>query len=252
MNDKGLRVLLAGESWISYGIHIKGFAAYTTGTYEEGLAPLANALDGFAELIYLPNHQAILGFPDTVKELAAFDVVLFSDIGADTLLLHPDTLLRSIVRPNRLRVVQEFVAQGGGFGMIGGYMSFAGYEGKANYRNTPIAEILPVVIESGDDRIETPEGFSPEIVDASHQILQGIATDWPVLLGYNRVVAKPHGQVLMRQNNDPFLVVGTYGKGRTLAYASDCSPHWGSPQFVNWEYYGPFWRQLVTWLAGRA
>lgn len=252
MNIKQVRVLLAGESWISYGIHIKGFGAYTTGTYEEGVGPLAHALEGFAELVYIPNHQAISGFPDTAEELAAFDVVLFSDIGADTLLLHPDTLLRSIVRPNRLRAVQEFVAQRGGFGMIGGYMSFAGYEGKANYRNTPIAEILPVMIEAGDDRIEIPEGFNPEVVDAVHPILQGIPGEWPVLLGYNRFAVKSNAQVLMRYGDDPFLVVGTYGKGRTLAYASDCSPHWGSPQFVKWEYYIPFWRQMIKWLAGQA
>lgn len=29
MADK--RVLLAGETWISYGVHLKGFSAYTTG-----------------------------------------------------------------------------------------------------------------------------------------------------------------------------------------------------------------------------
>mgnify|MGYP001231314657 FL=1 len=252
MNDKKVRVLLAGESWISYGVHIKGFASYTTATYEEGLAPLARALEGFAELVYVPNHKADEDFPDTAEELAsAFDVVLFSDIAADTLLLHPDTLLRSIIRPNRLRGVQEFVAQGGGFSMIGGYMSFAGIEGKANYRHTPIAEILPVVIESGDDRIEIPEGFRPQIVDASHPILQGIPDDWPVLLGYNRFSAKRDGRILVRHGDDPFLVAGTYGKGRTLAYASDCSPHWGSPEFVDWEHYTTFWRQLVNWLASQ-
>lgn len=250
MSDKELRVLLVGESWISYGIHVKGFAAYTTGTYEEGQEPLADALEGFAELIYMPNHRAIEDFPDTVEELSDYDVVLFSDIGADTLLLHPDTLHHSVVRPNRLRVVQKYVSEGGGFGMIGGYMSFAGYEGKANYRNTPIAEVLPVMIDGADDRIEVPEGFHPEPVVSSHPILNGIPADWPVLLGYNRFQAKQDGEVLMRHGDDPFLVIGSYGQGRTLAYASDCAPHWGSPQFVDWEGYTPFWRQLVNWLGG--
>lgn len=252
MNRKRRRVLLAGESWMSHAIHIKGFASYTTATYEEGLAPLARAFEGFAELVYIPNHRAIQDFPDTAEQLAAFDAVLFSDIAADTLLLHPDTLVRAIIRPNRLRAIQEYVAQGGGFGMIGGYMSFAGYEGKANYRNTPIAQILPVVIDSADDRVEVPEGFSPTILDTSHPILHNISEDWPALLGYNRFVAKPHGRTLMRHGDDPFLVVGCYEQGRTLAYASDCSPHWGSPQFVEWEHYTPFWRQLVTWLADRS
>jgi uncharacterized membrane protein len=39
------------------------------------------------------------------------------------------------------------------------------------------------------------------------------------------------------------------GAGRTLAFASDCAPHWGSPEFVAWEGYGPFWRRAVHWLA---
>lgn len=250
MNATKPRVLLAGESWMSYGIHIKGFAAYTTGAYEEGLEPLADALEGDAELVYMPNHRAVNDFPDTVEELNTYDVVLFSDIGSDTLLLHPDTLHRSIVRPNRLRVVQEYVAGGGGFGMIGGYMSFSGYEGKANYRNTPIAEILPVVMDSGDDRIEMPEGFHPTIADTAHPIVEAIPNQWPVLLGYNRFTAKSEGHVVMEQGGDPFLVVGTYGAGRTLAYASDCSPHWGSPEFTDWAHYNTFWRQLVHWLAG--
>ncbi|MEJ7742454.1 MAG: glutamine amidotransferase [Nocardioidaceae bacterium] len=30
------RVLLAGETWLTYGIHQKGFSAYTTGGYEVG------------------------------------------------------------------------------------------------------------------------------------------------------------------------------------------------------------------------
>lgn len=250
MTDQKPRVLLAGESWITLGTHIKGFASYNTGDYEEGHLPLSQALKGFAELTYLPNHLANLNFPDTVAELKKFDVVLFSDIPADTLLLHPDTLQRSIIRPNRLRSVQEFVNQGGGFGMIGGYMSFAGFEGKANYRNTPVGALLPVDIDHGDDRIETPEGFRPQVVDGSHPILHSIPEQWPVLLGYNRFTAKPSGQVLMKTGDDPFLVVGTVGKGRTLAYASDCSPHWGSPEFVSWPYYTQFWRQLVGWLAG--
>jgi uncharacterized membrane protein len=245
-----IRVLLAGESWISYGIHVKGFAAYTTGFYEEGLTPLAQALIGFADLVYLPNHQANLTFPNTAAELDQFDAVLLSDIPSDTLLLHPDTFNRSIVRPNRLKAIQEYVEHGGGFGMIGGYMSFSGFEGKANYRNTPIARILPILMDGRDDRIESPEGIIPRITDRQHPILHEIPDDWPPLLGYNRFSAKPEGNVLLYHGEDPILVTGSYGSGRTFAYASDCSPHWGTPQFVNWQYYQPFWRQLVSWLSG--
>ena len=39
-----IKVLLAGETWITYAVHQKGFNAFTAGTYEEGQKPLADAL----------------------------------------------------------------------------------------------------------------------------------------------------------------------------------------------------------------
>ena len=61
-------------------------------------------------------------------------------------------------RPNRLVALRNWVANGGALAMIGGYLSFQGIEGKANYRMTPLADVLPVELEPGDDRQETPEG----------------------------------------------------------------------------------------------
>ena len=59
------------------------------------------------------------------------------------------------------------------------------------------------------------------------------------------------GDLILQVDGDPFLVTGTYGKGRTLAFASDCSPHWGPPEFTSWDHYPRFWHQAVQWLAGR-
>ena len=73
------------------------------------------------------NHEAIEQFPRTVEELKEYDVVVFSDMGADTLLLPPAVLLDGQVRSNPLVSVREFVRQGGGFLMVGGYMSFSGF-----------------------------------------------------------------------------------------------------------------------------
>lgn len=249
MSREPISVLLVGESWISLGMHVKGFNHFPTAYYEEGLAPLANALEGFARLTHMPGHAAATAFPATLEELHAYRVILFSDIGSDTLLLHPDTFLRSRSRPNRLHLVRQFVEQGGGFAMLGGYMSFGGFEGKAHYHGTAIEQILPVAIAPYDDRVETPEGISPTPTGQAHPILAGIEMPWPPLLGYNRIAAKPEGAILLQYERDPLLVVGTYGKGRTAAYASDVSPHWGSEAFVNWSGYVTFWRQLTSWLA---
>jgi uncharacterized membrane protein len=246
-----LKVLLAGESWTSIGLHAKGFAVYTTADYEEGGQSLIDALRPVADVVYLNNHRARVGFPSTASELAEFDVIVLSDCPSDTLLLPPEVFNRSEVRPNRLLAIQDFVQGGGGFAMVGGYMSFAGLTAQAKYFQTPIETILPVRIARWDDRIECPQGVTPQAEGRAHPILDGIKAPWPRVLGYNRVEAKEDGIVLMRIEDAPFLVVGTHGKGRTAAYASDCSPHWAPEEFVAWEHYARFWQQLVGWLAGK-
>jgi uncharacterized membrane protein len=247
---KTVKVLLAGESWITFSIHQKGFNAFTEGGYAEGATALVQALEEKGATVhYMKAHEAARRFPQSPEEIDAYDTVLLSDIGSDSLLLHPDTFSGSKPTPDRLDLIREWVNRGGGFGMIGGYLSFQGYGGSAHYRFTPVEDILPVSLYEGDDRVEKPAGFHPRVV-RSHPVTVDLPDEWPPLLGYNKV--KPEGEVLVRTiGDDPLLVVGEYGGGRTAAFTSDCSPHWGSEDFVGWEYYGEFWFRLVSWLAGR-
>ena len=55
-------------------------------------------------MTFQPTHVAARDFPQTPEALARYDVVMLSDIGANTLLLHPDTFVRSKPLPNRLHV----------------------------------------------------------------------------------------------------------------------------------------------------
>jgi len=246
-----LKILLAGESWTSLGLHLKGFSIYTTGAYEEGGKPLIRALESQGmEITYIPNHLVPENFPITKEGLAAYDAIILSDIGADTFLLHPDTLNRSIRRPNPLKVIAEYVADGGALIMVGGFMSFSGFGGNACYHNTVLADVLPVKMLGHDDRIECPEGINPQVA-AAHDVLDGIPSAWPHFLGYQRFAAKPDAITVLKADADPFLVLGTHGTGRVAAFASDCSPHWGSPEFVGWEHYSRFWSQLTSWASGK-
>jgi len=174
--------------------------------------------------------------------------VMLSDISADTLQIHPDCFDRGERTPDRLRLLVDYVAEGGGLLMVGGYMSFSGLEGKARYQATPLAAVLPVEMLGYDDRVETPEGVVP-VTLAQHPLLEGIAGEWPHFLGYNRLRAKSEATTLLEVDSDPMLVLGAHGSGRTAAFASDCSPHWGSPEFLAWEHYGRFWGQLLDWLG---
>lgn len=242
-------VLFVGESWASIGFHLKGFGIYTSGEYDEGGTPLIEALEGqgFA-VTYIRNHEVATRFPRNRAELARFDVVVLSDVGADTFLLRPETLKQSKILGNPLLDIAGHVADGAGFLMVGGYLSFSGFGGNACYQNTVIADLLPVEMLRGDDRIERPEGVAPERAK-DHPVLAGIDGAWPPFLGYQRLVAKPGGEVLLTSGNDPFLVLGRHGQGRVAAFASDCSPHWGTPEFVGWQHYATFWSQLAGWLA---
>lgn len=247
------KVLLAGESWVTHSIHIKGFDSFTTSEYVEGAGKLIDALEAAgAEVTFLPNHVAPARFPSTAEELAQFDAVILSDIGANSLLLHPRTFTLSESRPNRIAQLVQYVRGGGGLAMVGGYLSFSGIEGKAGYPRTELADVLPILMMEGDDRCEASQGASVEVVEPGHPAVKGIPPGWPRFLGYNRLRPRPGAAVIARCGEDVFLAAGEYGRGRSLAFASDCGPHWGPPQFVEWAHYGALWAGFVRWLSREA
>lgn len=254
---KKIKALLAGESWLTTGTHMKGFNRFSASDYQIGIGALVSALDGSeVSLTHLPGHLVPTEFPATIEALDAYDVVVLSDIGSDSLLLHPDTFIRGKRTPNRLKLIAEWVEGGGGFLMVGGYYSFQGINGGARYRGTPVEAILPVRIMPVDDRVEVPEGFTPVAEGtAKHPVLDGIRGPWPYLLGFNEVAPKPDATVLLKTERGdgalPLLVVGTHGKGRTMAWTSDIGPHWLPDGFSAWPGYRRLWRQAFAWLAGR-
>ena len=78
------KILLVGESWVSTGMHVKGFNDFTTAFYEVGHESLTAALKTEFDVAYMPSHEAATAFPFEAGELAPYAAVLFSDIGADT------------------------------------------------------------------------------------------------------------------------------------------------------------------------
>ncbi|MER9852071.1 glutamine amidotransferase [Mesorhizobium sp. M0106] len=48
----------------------------------------------------------------------------------------------------------------------------------------------------------------------------------------------------------PLLAVGSHGRGRTIAWATDIGPHWLSQDFLGWPFYGRLMANMVRWLAG--
>jgi uncharacterized membrane protein len=245
------KALLVGESWTTHMIHQKGFDTFTTTEYVEGADQFRGALAQLGwEVTYIPAHKIEADFPRSSRALAEYDVVVISDVGANTFLLTRAVFNRSESEPNRLQALRSYVENGGGLLMVGGYLSFSGVDAKANYAVSPIGDILAVEALTTDDRAEHPEGVVPDVIDKDHPALGGVGGTWPALLGFNRTNRRSDGDVLVEVNGYPLVAVRHVGSGRSAVFTSDMSPHWAPPGFMQWGGYGPLWAGLVGWAAG--
>ncbi len=247
------RVLLAGESWISASFDFKGFDVFPHTQLEIGCEQLLVALAEHGhEVTHLRAHDVARDFPMSLAGLAEYDVVVLSDVGANSL-LHPDTFTIGKPLPNRMHLISEWVNSGGGLMMAGGYQSFQGFQARAGYFGTPIEKVLPVSLFPYDDRVEAPQGVTPIIEPVEHVITEALrGLEVPSVLGYQRLKAKGGASVLMTVEGDPFLTVAAIGEGRSLAYATDVSPHWAPPAFMEWDGYGTLMNSMIQWLDRRS
>ncbi len=246
-----LSVLVVGESWVKHTVHMKGFDQFHSTEYEEGGGDFLAALAAAGHAVtYIRAHEITLRFPTSADDLGRYDVVVISDVGANSFLLTDEVFLRSEPSVNRLKLLVDYVRRGGGLVMIGGYLSFAGIDGRARYGASPLADVLPVRVLDHDDRVETPEGVTPRVTDPDHPAIHGTGEEWPILLGYNQLAAKDDAQVIVEVGDDPLLAVMEVGTGRSVAFASDCAPHWAPAQFVSWSEYPLLWASIVSWAAG--
>ena len=246
------KVLLVGEQAQSWKLEFKGADYFGYAAFHQAGKVLVAALrkEGH-EVDWIQTCNVAVDFPEKLPEIAGYDAILLSDIGSNTFLFHPEMLGQGVRHPNRLAMLRDYVREGGGLAMIGGWMSFGGMDGRARYYCTPLADALPVICQPHDDRIETPEGSVPTVA-SDHPVIEGLPKEWPYFLGYNQVEPKLDATVVMTFERDPLLVVGSYGKGKSAAFTTDCAPHWWPRPFLDWEGYSRLWSNLVTWLGGEA
>ena len=172
------------------------------------------------------------------------------------------------------------VEQGAGLVMLGGWESFHGRLGE--YHQSPLAAVLPVTMQSCDDRRNFAQpcliekvrrtrnpgraSLGPAPGDRRHQPGGGQA-------GGGNAARRRRSSPCSRTERAykfvacprqaPLLVVGRHGAGRTAALATDVAPHWvgglvdwgdrrivqevggGSIEVGNW--YARFFRNLVAW-----
>ena len=112
-----MKVLYAGDSAILAMLGLEGAEIYPVvdQVWDAGHAS-AEALEGHGiEVVRMLSHVAYSDFPETAEELGAYDAVILSDIGHDTLVTYPgERRYRVPMGPNRLKEIVRFVEAGGG------------------------------------------------------------------------------------------------------------------------------------------
>jgi len=247
---QSISILFVGESCFAAHTEFKGIDHFCETNYHESAQIMKNLFLGLGHSVtHIPCHLVFRDFPRDLETLSQYDVILFSDVGSNTFLLLPEMVRTGKRVTNLLKLVCQYVANGGGFGMIGGYMTFQGMDGKGKWKDTVIEDILPVHLLYGDDRCEVPEGADLCCVPDAHPVLHGLPEHWPYILGYNKLIAKSDAEILVSHAGDPIIALRKHDQGRTLAYATDCTPHWAPAAMYTWEKYPLLWDNLVRYLA---
>ncbi len=209
-----------------------------------------------------PSELALIPFPTDElfrQHLGTFDAVILQDFDYAPYQMAP-----------YLPLIRQYVSQGGGLAMIGGSLSFDG----GGYAETPLADVLPVRMRPTD-----PAGaqvvlgpFEPQPVPSlmHHPILElhpdptealAVWKGLTPLVGANQLLGAQEGAVVLLEHPQervrggarmPVLAVGRYGKGRTLALATDTSWHWSMPTAGRGGdpgTYDRFWDRAVRFLT---
>jgi uncharacterized membrane protein len=200
------------------------------------------------------------GFPTTRAELLSYDAVICSDIA------------RTAFTPEQLAWTVELVnKRGGGFAMVGGHTSF----GSGGWDQTVWDGLIPIDMSGrgparsqyydGSFRVLVPPAVADHpiwrIVDdpiRNRQVLDRM----PMFYGTNLTDRLKPAATALGLSDQPLAGSGvvtvfscqTFGRGRTMAMATDTTEAWGTDFEKNWgegdnRYYRKFWRNAVRWLT---
>ncbi|MFK7742351.1 MAG: hypothetical protein AB8H80_18705 [Planctomycetota bacterium] len=258
VNDERIRVLYVEDKprWeyryvknalkrVDPSIEMQAFLLDANPRYEQPSSETLNSLEDL---------------PRTRKELLEYHVVLLGDVPPERIAPSEEG------RRQWLESLVEFVEFGGGVGFLYGDSAMP-----SRYRNTPVQDLLPVVLEDPQvlQRLGTTREteFRPVLDNPlnPHEILllqrdptfnrrlweQGL----PGFIVYHPVQrAKPGASVLLRHPTDrnsygnrPIAVVAPFPRGTTFFIATDETWRWRDPYAE--LYMDAFWRNVVRHLA---
>lgn len=201
------------------------------------------------------------GFPDTREELFRYAGVVLGSVEA------------SFFSQDQLNMLRDLVSRrGGGLLTLGGGSAYS----EGGYRDTPLAEILPVVLPEppADAGSEAPSRFRelqvlPTRAGLSHPVVRLDADgalnaeryrSLPPLSGVNlAAAAKPGASVLLEGAapdgaTEPVLLSQRFGRGRAASLTVQDLWVWqmDAAIAVEDETQELLWRRLLRWLASEA
>lgn len=208
---------------------------------------------------------ALTRFPPTRKDLFQYDVIILGDIAPDDLdkgfLSRPTTM-------DLLAELQEFVELGGGLIMVAGQL-----HSPRDYRDTPIADILPVEIGDHEEErsaVQDRGRFRPHLPDwelphrivaletepkLNQRLLEDADVGLPGMWWYAPVRrAKPGAEVILvhpananRFGPHVLMAATRVPAGRTLWIGFDETWRWRMP--LGDRYTERFWRAAIRDVA---
>ncbi|HEY3396631.1 MAG TPA: glutamine amidotransferase [Armatimonadota bacterium] len=144
-------------------------------------------------------------FPNDYATLFKYDVVLLTNGDG-----------RRLTAPGR-RMLRDFVQQGGGLVVLGGYQSY----GKGRLKGSWLEEVLPVTVGDPWD-LRAAESRPVSCPPGTPGLLAMPRTWTPEVLWLHEVTPKPGAQVVWTAGKRPVLVTGKAGAGWVAAVtASD-------------------------------
>ncbi|MCE9613882.1 MAG: glutamine amidotransferase [Lentisphaerae bacterium] len=174
------------------------------------------------------------GFPVGAPELRAHRLVILANATLDAL------------APEQRYQLRRFVEDGGGLLVLGGKTAY----GNGGLRGSFLEDVVPVVTADSAFDIEAqsaPLTAGPDAPALALALPRGLAAPF-----VHRATVKPGSLLLATAGDRPYLVGGTFGRGRVACLLG--TPYGRAPTgqrlITEWSGYPPFFHAVVAWLTG--
>jgi hypothetical protein len=194
--------------------------------YQQAYVSRSPFIAGYTQVLHMPAPE----------EMRRFSVIVIANLDAPA------------VNPERVKMIREFVSQGGGLVVLGGYWAYS----RGAYDGTPLAEMLPVTFPPENRIPSNPGGL---VLHAAPHATWQLPSDFaaqPAAFYVQTLAPKAGSDVQLLAGDKPAVVSGTFGKGRVVAFAltANGDAPAGVVPFWDWPQWPQFMGRAIDWAAG--